>query len=50
VNSLSIEKLKEVVETYNPDVYQIVEKKIKKETSSYAKGIDVADGGAYISP
>lgn len=50
VNSLSIEKLKEIVEIYNPDVYQIVEKKIKKETSSYAKGIDVADGGAYISP
>lgn len=50
MNSLSIEKLKEIVETYNPDVYQIVEKKIKKETSSYAKGIDVADGGAYISP
>lgn len=50
VNSLSIEKLKEIVEKYNPDVYQIVEKKIKKETSSYAKGIDVADGGAYISP
>lgn len=50
VNSLDIEQLKEIVKRYNPDVYQIVEKKIKKETSSYAKGIDVADGGAYISP
>ena len=50
VNDMSVEKLKEIVKEHNPSVYQIIENKIKQETESYAEGIDIADGGAYISP
>lgn len=51
LEKLSTEELKKLVENINKEIYDIIEQKLEKEVSSYDNDdIDVADGGAYISP
>lgn len=49
-NVLSVDQIKSILEKENKTVYEIVEKKIEAETSSYYSGINIADGSAFISP
>ena len=48
--NVSIDKIKEDILDYDESIYKATEAAIDAETGSYAKKIDVADGGAYISP
>lgn len=49
-NSMSLDDIKEYIEKYHKQTYDIIVAKIKAETKSYHDGINVADGAAYISP
>lgn len=55
IYDMKIEDVIEAVKKESPRTYDIISKKIEQEVSAYMMdedhdGIDVADGGAYISP
>lgn len=50
ISSMSTEELEQAVLQKDKKVHDIIAAKAKQEAGAYKKDIDVADGGAYISP